>query len=477
MPYCPKCHRHVPESDTAELSDVYWGKCVRCDLLFRVLPESQQRRPPEAEFELLRVPGGLKMIGTSRGLLRSISWSLDVREESLDCRWRSGALFGKTSIPRMRLQSVEPFASNETKAGKSGYGILISYWHVGRRRKVRLRKIRIPIRTATEQFWLLNEICGFLDKTMKHSTPASRYRAKEYFGNDALEMFFENRVICLRISCPRCGFLIPAEQINIAGGTARCSQKFCRHFFSWQEIFESPMQEEQRSMPPPTIRVFGYGDLSHVRAIHFPAAANPLQFVPFGVESPPIPTPKAMLLKRPVISRKTGSLVIALTAWPRSLFFAFWTFAILTVGIFWLLIGMSAGLGYLPPEAASGSSSSDHLFAFFALALLASACFLIFRARLYSHWGHWRLEVGDGVVAYKRRCGPLRKRIVLPLTALSELGARMTSGRGIGAESFATYQIRFRYGRRQFILPCNDPEEQLWILMELYESLRGGNEK
>lgn len=490
MPICPKCQQGIPRDDVASNEELVWGKCTHCNILFRVLATNLLQRPPEALYKLWRERKRLHITGTMRGLIFQTTHHLTLGRKTLRYRWTCAAFSGSLAIPRERLQSVEPLArepgTSQSPRPKAGFGILITYWQGEHsfRRRPRLKSLRIPVRTMDEQFWLLHEICTYLDRTTHYPSMYLKYRSKEYFGNDVLEMFFENRTVCMRLYCPQCGAGIPAEDIDIRSGRARCRRRFCGHVFSWKKIFEGPVvQDDEERIPWVSPRVAGYDDLSDIRAVHFASNANPFQIVPFGSE-PPSPEPLAMpFFERPRISRKRGILTIDIRTnsrsedtnkgSPRQILGGIFRKSLLSV----LLLVIALTTAFIIFYAAKSLSHDlpSLLLCLWPLGFTATVLAFQFVKAFYLRYGDWQLSLGQGVLSYRRRCLLLRKQVSIPYGAINEVAARVVnSGWFSGAESFASHQIHIRYGekRRKLVIPCNNTDEQIWILGELYESLR-----
>lgn len=446
------------------------------------MPEFLKESPPEAELRVQRERQKLRVTGTTKGLFFNVARELVFGTDECSITWRLSPFYRTIKFPRNRLQSVEPTAKLDGEhPPQKGFGLRIGYWMLDWRKRPRLRTLRIPVRTLVEQFWLLNRICGFLDETTRFSSPFMKYRSKEYFGDETLEMFFENRTVCMRIACPRCGATIPARSIRLAGGTAECTRKYCRHSFSWLEIFESPVRretDENRARPTPG-NVYGYGDLTDVRAAHFAANANPLASIPFGSETPstdPLPMP---YFHRPRIVRKNGELSITMESNQQGRGQGLLTFIYLYLGISMFL---GTGLAFLAscfpkeferlpyewtPSSGTGISMPFGL-------LIAGLLFYLFIARAHRLWGRWNVRLKQGILTYTRYCLGIKKRAVVPYGSITEVGAKIVPRSLFGnpAEAFTPHQIHIRYGEKRVVIPCNNADEQLWIMGELYESLR-----
>ncbi|HBT77403.1 MAG TPA: hypothetical protein DEB39_10900 [Planctomycetaceae bacterium] len=481
MTHCPKCRQLISGEDVAECGDIVWGRCAHCNILFRVVPEALKHRPPEARFRLWNDRGRLCVQGKRRGIFAT-EHRLSFGRDDFHYRWNRFFFGGKTTVPRGRLQSVEPMVREGTgkRPFRTGCGILITYWCLGSRdkRRPRLKAIRIPVNTISEQDWLLNEICGFLDRTTRYPSMFLKYRAKEHFGNDALEMFYENRTVCLRIHCPRCGSGIPGGKIDIRAGRAYCVQKYCRHVFSWRDLFEAPLTEEEPPTRSISSRVAGYGDLNDVRAVHFAVNANPLASIPFGADPPSTAPLPRLFFERPRIVRKHGTLAVGIEAagkYRKETGFAFFHFLL----VCFLVL-------FLPACLVDDVLETGHTGDAFARVLVFPVLFLpllaflhySFRyllACLYRTWGRWDIVFKAGTITYCRSCGRLRSRVSFPFSEITEVGANTVSqGRFDHVEAFTPHQVRIDYGvkKKTLVIPCNNTDEQLWILGELYESLR-----
>ncbi|MDR3110743.1 MAG: hypothetical protein LBU65_13830 [Planctomycetaceae bacterium] len=479
MPDCPKCKRQVSLVDAITIDNAVMGKCVDCDLIFTIRDELSRKRPQGAAFDCsyYTTDDGSKILlveGFSCNLFWRVNWTLIFSPAMFEIRWRCGLMRGKTVLHRMFLDSVENAPLNDTSRNVASpnkvFVIVISHWAKSFRNRFRYCSTTIPLGTEHERVWLFNVICDYLEKTSNRNTPAARYAGKRYNGNDTVVMFFEDREPCFRFFCPKCGFRVPVRTLDNATGMAKCTQKFCGKIFSWRQYFEKPIEEAE---PEPVQRenpmIYSDGtDLRGVRGLYFPPFANPLQYFSDGEETASATKPNAVL-KRPRITRSGNTLTIKVASLPGDIWKRGFAFVLFAAASIFFVTGL-AGMSYTFAETTATQEEFSKNFVAFNFVFFYSLLFwLALRTQLFRQFGFWQVDVKERVLTYRRTCLWSKKVIVLPAEKLSEIRVKTNAG-GFVPESFSVHQIRFNYGRKQLILPCNGADEQMWIMSELYES-------